>query len=107
MNIDIESLFWFTFILLVLLHWWRAQQVKEVALKYTQRKCKELDLQLLDSCIYLRGFWLKRDEKGQIRIWRSYNFEFSSTGDERYKGRVMTLGKTVTDMHMDPYRIED
>lgn len=107
MFIDLESLFWLTFIVLGMLHWWKAQRVKEIALGYTRRKCKELELQLLDDSINLRGFWFKRDEKGQLRIWRSYNFEFSSTGEERYRGRVVTLGQSVISFILPPYRVND
>ncbi len=106
MFIDIESLFWLTLILFLFYHWWQAQKVKEVALRYTRRECQSLELQLLDDNINLRGFWLRRDDKGQTRVWRSYNFEFSSTGDERYSGRVVTLGRKVTDFHLDPHRLQ-
>lgn len=105
MYIDLESLFIVTLFVYLFYHWWQSQKVKEVALIRTRRQCKELDVQLLDDNINLRAFWLKRDGKGMVRIWRSYNFEFSSTGEERYAGRVTTLGHIVTDFHMDPHRI--
>ena len=105
MYIDIEALFWLTLICFLLYHWWQAQKIKEIALNYTRRQCAELELQLLDDNFKLRGFWLKRDSNGQLRIWRSYNFEFSSTGDERYAGRVVTLGNKVTDLHLAPHRL--
>lgn len=106
MFVDLESLFWLTFLLMVIYHWWQSQKVKEIALTYARRKCSELDLQLLDDNINLRGFWLKRDDSGKLKIWRSYNFEFSSTGEERYKGRVVMLGRTMTDLHLDPHRLQ-
>ena len=106
MYIDIEALFWITLILYAFYHWWQGQKIKEIALKRTRKHCQELELQLLDDNINLRGFWLKRDPKGQIRVWRSYNFEFSSTGDERYAGRVIMLGNQVTDLHLDPHRMQ-
>ncbi|WP_286237635.1 DUF3301 domain-containing protein [Neptuniibacter halophilus] len=106
MVIDLEALFWLTLIAFLLYHWWQSQKVKEAALRYTRRHCKELELQLLDDNINLRGFWLKRDSQGRVRIWRAYNFEFSSTGEERYSGRVVTLGGRVTDLHLDPHRLQ-
>ena len=105
MYLDLESLFIVTLFIYLFYHWWQSQKVKEIALNKTRKQCKELDVQLLDDNINLRAFWLKRDEKGMIRIWRSYNFEFSSTGEERYSGRVVTLGRTVTDFYMDPHRM--
>ncbi|MGH1461776.1 MAG: DUF3301 domain-containing protein [Neptuniibacter sp.] len=106
MYVDIESLFWLTLIALVIYHWWRSQQVKEIALKHTRKHCKELELQLLDDNINLRGLWLKRDDDGKLKVWRSYNFEFSSTGDERYEGKVVLLGKKITNMELAPHRLQ-
>ncbi|MGB0203473.1 MAG: DUF3301 domain-containing protein [Neptuniibacter sp.] len=105
MYVDIESLFWLTLIMLVIYHWWHSQKIKEIALRHTIKQCKELDLQLLDANINLRGLWLKRDSEGRIRIWRSYNFEFSSTGDERYLGKVVLLGKKITNFELAPHRM--
>lgn len=105
MFVDLESLFWLTLIVLFMYHWWQSQQVKEVAHQHTRKQCKELELQLLDDNINLRGLWLKRDNEGKLRIWRSYNFEFSSTGDERYNGKVVMLGRTVTNFELAPHRL--
>ena len=52
-----------------------------------------MDLQLLDESVALRALWFKRSPDGQLR-WRSYNFDFTSTGDDRYQGRIILLGKT-------------
>ncbi|PIE25043.1 MAG: hypothetical protein CSA60_01675 [Neptuniibacter caesariensis] len=106
MYIDLEALFVVTLLIFLCYHWWQSQKVKEVALNYTRRQCKALGLQLLDDNINLRGFWLRRDKNGQVRVWRSFNFEFSSTGDERYSGNIITLGRNVTDLHLQPHRLE-
>lgn len=103
MYIDIQALIVVTLFAYLFYHWWQSQKVKEVALNRIRKQCKELELQLLDDNINLSAFWLKRAPDGKIRIWRSYNFEFSSTGEERYKGQVITLGYTVTDVHLDPH----
>jgi len=106
MFIELSDLIWLTLICALMLHWWKAQQVKEVALKEVRRHCKEMGLQLLDQSIALRGFWLKRDSSGRIRIWRSYIFNFSSTGDDRYEGRISLLGRDVTGFQLEPHRIQ-
>jgi len=106
MYLDLQALFWLCIIVLLIHHWWQSQKIKEIALQHTLRKCKELDLQLLDASINLRGLWLKRDNEGKIRIWRSYNFEFSSTGDERYPGKVVMLGNRITNFEMAPHRMQ-
>lgn len=86
--------------------WWNAQGVKQIALHATKKHCREMEVQLLDEGLVLRGFWLKRDTGGHIRLWRSYDFEFTSTGNERYRGRITLLGMRVEQLNLDPYRIQ-
>ena len=105
MYIELTDLVWLTLICAALLHWWKAQQIKEIALKAVRKHCKELDLQLLDQSIALRGLWLKCDNEGKVRIWRSYTFAFSSTGDDRYEGRISLLGRQITGMQLEPHRL--
>ncbi|MDO6562114.1 DUF3301 domain-containing protein [Amphritea sp. 1_MG-2023] len=105
MYLDLSDLFWLTLMVLLLLHWWQSLKVKEVALKAASSHCKELDLQLLDQSVYLRGLWLKRDQQGKIRIWRSYLFDFTATGDDRAKGRIVLLGLLVTGITLEAHRI--
>ncbi len=105
MYLELADLFWLTLIVLVLVHWWNSLKVKEFALKAARNYCKELDVQLLDQSVYLRGLWLKRDDQGKVRIWRSYLFEFTATGDDRACGRVAMLGNRVTGIILDAHRI--
>lgn len=105
MYIDLHDLFWLTLVTLFCIHWWRSQKAKEIALRHTRIYCKEHSLQLLDDSIGLRALWFKRDEGGQLRIWRSYVFEFTATGDDRYQGRIVLLGNRVTSIQLPPHRI--
>lgn len=89
----------------VLLLWWNAQGAKQRALRATKDYCRQMDVQLLDEAVALRGFWFKRDSDGHLRIWRSYDFEFTSTGCERYRGRVVLLGVRVAHIHLAPHRL--
>ncbi|GGK59955.1 DUF3301 domain-containing protein [Amphritea balenae] len=105
MYFELSDLFWLTLLCLACLHWWHGQKAKEVALRAAVKECKEMDLQLLDHSIYLRGFWFKRDHNGKLRIWRSYLFDFTATGDDRAKGRVAMLGFKVTGVTLETHRI--
>lgn len=105
MFIELSDLFWVSFICLGMFYWWKAQQVKEVAFRAANKTCKEMGLQLLDQSIGLRALWLKRDHDGQLKLWRRYQFEFSSTGDDRYTGRVIVLGRRITSVDLEPHRI--
>ncbi|WP_101757667.1 DUF3301 domain-containing protein [Oceanicoccus sp. KOV_DT_Chl] len=102
---DLKDLLVFTIFISFMMLWWNAQGIKQTALSAVRRHCKTLDVQLLDDGVVLKGFWLKRDAGGSIRLWRSYNFEFTSTGNERYKGQIILLGRRVENIHLDAYRV--
>jgi hypothetical protein len=105
MNVSLaDVLLLFLFFVLVW-HLWHAQGIKQQALLAVREYCEQMDVQLLDDGIVLRGFWLKRNPRGQLQIWRSYLFEFSSTGDERYQGRIMLLGSVVESIELQPHRL--
>lgn len=84
---------------------WRGQAVKEVALRAAREHCREMDVQLLDDSVVLRGLWCKRDAGGSLRLWRRYQFEFTATGDDRYQGRVLMLGARLEAVRLDTHRI--
>lgn len=85
--------------------WWQSQAVREIALQATRNHCAGMGVQLLDDSVVLRGFWLKRDAAGSLRVRRSYSFEFTSTGDERYHGGAVMLGARVETIQLAPHRL--
>lgn len=105
MNISLADLFWIFIFILVVVHLWNAQGIKQLAHIAVKKHCDEMDVQLLDEGIVLRGFWLKRNARGSVRIWRSYHFEFSSTGDERYQGSIVLLGDEVEAVQLQAHRM--
>lgn len=88
-------------------YWWKARAVKEVALGAAKNHCRKMDVMLLDEAVFLRGIWLKRDAEKRIRVWRRFMFEFSTTGEHRYDGRVIMLGWRVESIQLDPHRMQD
>lgn len=89
----------------VFLYWQSSQKVREIALAATIRHCHDMELQMLDGYIAFRGLSLKKDLRGKIHIARSYQFEFSSTGAERYNGKIHMLGRRVESIQLEPYRM--
>ena len=49
---------------------------------------------------------LRRDGDGQLRIARTYTFEFSDTGNNRRHGAIVMLGGELQDLQLEPYRIQ-
>ena len=94
------------FICLAYGYWVNAQKAKEIALGTAKDHCLAMEVQMLDGYVALNGIRLKRDKLRKIQIQRSFLFEFSSTGYERYQGTVLMLGRRVESIYMEPYRIE-
>ena len=88
------------------LYWFNGQQVKEVALKAVRANCLNLEVQMLDEYVALNSIRLKRDQAGKMRVQRIFLFEFSSTGNERYNGVCIMLGRRVESIQMEPYRFD-
>ncbi len=98
----------FFFIILLLLigfYWSNAMKAREIAFIAVNVHCQKMDVQLLDEYVALIGIWPKRDDDGKIKAWRSDQFEFTSTGDERYNGKVVMMGDKVLSIQLEPYRI--
>lgn len=89
------------------LYWFNGQQVKELALKTVRAHCLNLEVQMLDEYVALNGIRLKRDQAGKMRLQRTFLFEFSSTGNERYNGVCIMLGQRVNSIQMEPYRFDE
>jgi hypothetical protein len=102
---DLTAIFWLIVLGLVALYWRQALIAKEQAYVAALRHCKQMQVQLLDQNVHLRRLWFKRDERGQLCLWRAFYFEFSALGDERYQGRVIMLGSRVTSVELEPHRI--
>ncbi len=103
--IELSDLFWLALLIFGGWYWLSAREIKDVALKAAKSYCQEVDVELLDESVVLRGFWFKRNAKGSVQLWRSYLFEFSSTGDDRYKGKVILLGRQIESVQLETHRL--
>nr|WP_217364097.1 DUF3301 domain-containing protein [Marinobacterium sp. xm-d-579] len=87
--------------------WYKGLAVRERALNAVESYCNKLDLQLLDQNVSLRALWLKRDDRGRLTPWRRYQFEFTTTGDQRYRGQVVLLGNRLESITSEAHKFED
>ncbi len=103
----LDDLILIALLLSAYLYWFNGQRVKEVALQTVRMNCSNLEVQMLDEYVALNSIRLKRDKTGKIRLRRTFLFEFSSTGNERYNGVCIMLGRRVESIQMEPYRLEE
>ena len=98
------NLFWLFLAGFVIWYWWRSKAIKDSVLQAAKDYCKSMDVMLLDDAVFLRGLWFKRDDRGNMRVWRRFMFDFTSTGEERYAGRIIMLGQRIIHTELEPHR---
>jgi hypothetical protein len=88
------------------LQWADSLRARERAVRAGRSACERYQLQFLDDTVSFARLRLARDEGGQLKIARTYTFEFSDTGNNRRHGAIVMLGGEVADLHMEPYRMQ-
>ena len=89
-----------------ILFWLDSLRARERALKAGRAACQRYALQFLDDTVSVTRVRLGRDEEGQLRIARTYTFEFSDTGNNRRHGAIVMLGGELADLQLEPYRVQ-
>ena len=102
---SLVDLFWFTLLGMTALYLWRSGQFKGRARNLAIAHCKQLDLQLLDQSMVIRGLWPVRAESGNLVFRRRYQFEFSSIGDRRYQGELVMVGLQLQSIELETYKL--
>ena len=83
--------------------WLDSLRARERALRAGRSACERYALQFLDDTVSFARLRLARDDAGQLRIARTYTFEFSDTGNNRRHGAIVMLGGRVADLQLEPY----
>lgn len=87
----------------IVFFWWDSVGAKERARETGRQYCQNAEVQFLDDTVELVKLRMRRNYHGQLCFYRTYRFEFSSTGESRYQGRVYMLGKLADKVQMDAY----
>ena len=80
-------------------------RVREMALRAGREYCRNVDLQMLDETVSRQRISLCRAADGQLRIKRRFVFEFTSDGERRYRGEIVTHGALVLGVQVELHRI--
>ncbi|HWA36572.1 MAG TPA: DUF3301 domain-containing protein [Burkholderiales bacterium] len=83
--------------------WLDSLRARERALSAGRSACERYSLQFLDETVAFVRLRLARNEDGELRIARTYTFEFSDTGNNRRQGAIVMLGGELQDVRMEPY----
>jgi hypothetical protein len=86
--------------------WLDSLRARERAVRAGKSACERYNLQLLDDTVSFARLRLARDDAGQLKIARTYTFEFSDTGNNRRHGAIVMLGGDLEDLQLEPYRVQ-
>jgi hypothetical protein len=86
--------------------WLDSLRARERALAAGRAACQRYALQFLDDTVSFARIRLGRDRDGQLKIARTYTFEFSDTGNNRRHGAIVMLGGELQDLHLEPYPLQ-
>jgi Protein of unknown function (DUF3301) len=75
--------------------WLDSLKAREAAVHAAREACESEGLLLLDDTVAIAGLKPVRDEEGRITLQRTYDFEYSDTGNDRHKGSVVLMGKRL------------
>lgn len=87
-------------------YWLRAREIKDQCLHAAARYCENLSLKLLDESVALSSIKFVRNQSGSFFLKRRYNFDFTSNGEDRYKGEITLIGRKVEQIKLEPHRID-
>ena len=94
------------FIALGIFLWIDSLRARERAVQAGRAACERYRLQFLDDTVSFARLRLARNEDGELRIARTYSFEFSDTGNNRRHGAIMMLGSELQDVQLEPYPVQ-
>jgi hypothetical protein len=89
-----------------ILLWLDSLRAREHAIEAGRAACKRYELQFLDDTVSFTRLRLRRGEDGQVKLARTYTFEFSDTGNNRRQGAIVMLGGELLDLHLEPYPVQ-
>ncbi len=98
----IETILLFGTPLSAIFFWSDSMRARERAITVCRLTCKNYGAQLLDQTVSLRRIRLRRDSSGRIRFYRTYSFDYSYNGTDRFQGKMTMLGPYSDLIHIDP-----
>jgi hypothetical protein len=84
-------------------YWLDSITVRETAVDAGRGIAARCNLQLLDETVACSKLWLGRNTRGRVQILRTYDFEVSASGGDRFSCTLVLLGKHLQSWHVPPY----
>jgi len=79
--------------------------VRERALLAAREYCRQMGVQFLDGSVARNGIRLTRSRSGSVALAQRFSFEFTVTGERRYQGEAIFVGRRQVKMWLEPHVI--
>lgn len=99
---SLTTLSWLLLVAFFMLLWWQHTGYFHRARQLAQSRCLAEQIQLLDDSVAFANYTVKKTESGW-RLLRVYEFEFTSTGRQRFAGKLFLLGNSLYQTELEPY----
>ena len=99
------ELLWILSLAAVVWFWLDSMRTNELARNIGRHACEKSEVLFLDDTVVLQKIRMRRNTNGQMTLYREYQFEFTSDGSQRYKGKIALNGKRLIDVQLEAHRI--
>lgn len=83
-------------------YWSAARAAAERAERLGRDACQAGGVQWLDQSVHASGVRLRRGDDGRLGFERSFRFEYSTDGSDRYVGRMVLRGDSLVSFSGPP-----
>jgi len=95
------------FIFIITAYWIDSVQVKEIAKRAGASFCKKHDVQFLDNTVIKQKTNIKRHPTNLIQLQRTYTFEYSTDGEKRDSGIIITGGHHIHEIQINLHTFDN
>lgn len=78
--------------------WSAGRAAAEAAARWGQQACARAGVTWLDHSVHLVDLRLRRGADGWLGLERHYAFEYSHTGEDRQRGRIVMQGRRLVSL---------
>lgn len=75
--------------------WSAHRAASEAAVRIGRNACRAAGVQWLDESVQFSGMRLCRHDNGRLGMERRFHFDYSRSGDDRHRGRIVMLGREL------------
>lgn len=84
--------------------WFDSLKAREAGVAAVRAACARDGVQLLDETVAGDGLRWARDDDGRMALQRTYAFEYSESGYDRFRGSVTLRGREVVLLDLNAHR---